>query len=50
LKALDELVHPDEGLASVFLGHCERFAKGIELTPLSWIHRGFRAGFNFASL
>ena len=35
LKALDELVHPDAGLASVFLGHCERFDMGIELTPLS---------------
>src|SRR5271154_7461162 len=35
LKALDELVHPDAGLAPVFLGHCERFDMGIELTPLS---------------
>jgi hypothetical protein len=35
LKALDELVHSDTGLASVFLGHCERFDMGIELTPLS---------------
>src|SRR5580692_12317260 len=35
LKALDELVHPDAGLASVFLGHSERFDEGIELTPLS---------------
>jgi len=24
-KALDELVHPDAGLASIFLGHCKRF-------------------------
>jgi hypothetical protein len=35
LKALDELVHPDACLASVFLGHCKRFDMGIELTPLS---------------
>src|SRR6266404_5502 len=35
LKALDELVHPDACLASVFLGHCKRFDTGIELTPLS---------------
>src|SRR5258708_9684012 len=35
LKALDELVHPDPCLASVFLGHCKRFDMGIELTPLS---------------
>jgi hypothetical protein len=25
------LVHPDAGLASVFLGHCKRFDMGIEL-------------------
>jgi hypothetical protein len=30
MKALDELVHPDAGLASVFLGHCKRFDMGIE--------------------
>src|SRR5258708_23676071 len=35
LKALDELVHPDAGLAAVFLGHCKRFDMGIEFTPLS---------------
>src|ERR1700679_623222 len=35
LKALDELVHPDARLGSIFLGHCERFDMGIELTPLS---------------
>src|SRR5262245_5879718 len=35
LKALYELVHPDTGLAPVFLGHCKRFNMGIELTPLS---------------
>src|SRR5260221_12031456 len=35
LKALDMLVHPDAGLASVFLGHCERFDMVIELIPLS---------------
>ena len=34
-KTLDELVHPDAGLASVFLGHCKRFDMGIELTSLS---------------
>ncbi len=34
LKALNNLVHPDAGLASVFLGYCERFDMGIELTPL----------------
>ena len=33
LKALDELVHPDAGLAAVFLGHCKRFDMGIEFTP-----------------
>ena len=35
LKALDELVHPDTGLASIFLGYRKRFDMGIELTPLS---------------
>ena|GEM_PF-3228719 len=35
LKALDELVHPDAGLASVFLGHGKRFDMRIELTLLS---------------
>src|SRR5258708_33857014 len=35
LKALDELVHPDAVLASVFLGHCERFDMVIDLPPLS---------------
>jgi len=34
-KALDELVHPDAGLASLFLGHCKRFDIRIELIPLS---------------
>jgi|GEM_PF-1043921 hypothetical protein len=34
LKALDELVHPDADLASVFLGYRKRFDMGIELTPL----------------
>jgi len=34
-KALDELVHPDAGLASIFLGHCKRFDIRIELIPLS---------------
>jgi hypothetical protein len=32
LKALDDLVHSDAGLASIFLGHCKRFDMGIELT------------------
>src|ERR1035441_1255081 len=35
LKALDELVHPDADLVSIFLGHCKRFDIRIELTPLS---------------
>lgn len=35
LKRLDELMHPDSSLVSVFLGHCKRFDIGIELTPLS---------------
>src|SRR6202171_6740464 len=35
LKALDELVHPDAGLASILLGHRKRFDIRIELTPLS---------------
>ena len=34
-KTLDELVHPDAGLASVFPGDCERFDVGIKLIPLS---------------
>jgi len=35
LKALDELVHPDAGLASIFLGNRKRFDIRIERTPLS---------------
>jgi hypothetical protein len=35
LKRLDELMHPDSYLVSVFHGHCNRFDMGIELTPLS---------------
>jgi hypothetical protein len=35
LKALDELVHPEADLASIFLGHRKRFDIRIELTPLS---------------
>src|ERR1700722_6961548 len=35
LKALDELVHPDADLASIFLAHRKRFDIRVELTPLS---------------
>jgi hypothetical protein len=35
LKALDELVRSDADLASLSLGHCQRFDMGIELAPLS---------------
>jgi hypothetical protein len=38
LKALDELVHPDAGLASIFLGHRKRFDIRIELTALPALH------------
>ena len=35
LKALDELVNPDAGLSSIFLGYYKRFDIGIELASLS---------------
>ena len=35
LQALDQLMHPDACLASVFLAHGKRFHMRIELTPLS---------------
>src|SRR5215471_14811352 len=51
LRALDELVRSDAGLASVFLGHCERFDMGIELTPLpSPIGTDLFLSDNFAAL
>ena len=34
-KALDELVDPNAELASVFLGDCQWFDMGVELSPLA---------------